>query len=91
MWEYSQGGTISGVTNYANIGGVYESNAIRSDYAITFNPLGFFFSVRDVAGAGMQEQAFYNVKDNTGFYYFVAARAQNVTVSGDYYAFGLAS
>lgn len=39
----------------------------------------------------MQEQAFYNVKDNTGFYYFVAARAQNVTVSGDYYAFGLAS
>lgn len=86
----NQGGAISGITNYANVGGIYESDAIRSNFALTFTPMALLLSVKDVAGAGVQEQAFYNIKDSTGFYYFVGARQQNATVTGDYFVIGKA-
>lgn len=68
--------------------GIYESDITRADFSVTCTPLAIFLSSTDVAGAGMQEQAFYSLKDNSGFYYYTGARLNNATVTGDYFAIG---
>lgn len=86
--HHIQGGTLRGVTNFTNANGIYESSAISAKYAITCQPLTILLTAKDYTGAGLQEAAFESSRSNTDFSYFVAARYNGATITGDYLIIG---